>query len=184
MSVDDASQLQSNESPRPISDADARRDQALARLERTGNVDAVARAFGMSPHELAALAGQVKGDASRSLADLEGRSIREARVAPRVAKPRLEPLPWLPLVAISAGALPLLPWPYMAMWAVIGGFLNSRSLDTEVFGWSLILYPAVYFPCAIVWFVCKRRWPEIALAAAVVPSLQALVCVVAFVFGL
>ncbi len=66
-----------------------------------------------------------------------------------------------------------------AMWAVIGGFLESRGLDTAVFGWSLILYPSVYVPCAVVWFVCKRRWPEIALAAAVVPLLQSPVCLVA-----
>lgn len=179
MSVDDASPLQSSESTRPIPDVHARRDQALARLERSGNVDAVARAFGMSPQELAALAAEAKGDASRSLADLDGGPPRAARATAGMAKQRVEPLPWLPLVAISAGALPLLPWPTMAMWAVIGGFLDARRLDAAVFGWSLVLYPAVYVPCAIVWFVCKRRWPEAALVSAVLPLLQALVCLMA-----
>ncbi len=169
-------------------DTNERRRRALARLESSDNLDAVARAFNITPGELAAWAAEAPDGARLGLNDRE--EISPAVNSDRFARwRRAEPPLKLPsIVAVVIGALPLPAWPLMALWAVIGGFTNPNNardaLDAWLFGWSLELYPFVYVPCVIAWALFRRRMPVLAFGFALVPCLQILICMAAFAHGI
>ncbi len=166
-------------------DTNERRRRALARLESTGNLDAVARAFNITPADLAAWAAEADEPARFGLNDRQGKStvVDSDRFA-RWRKPE-PPLQLPSFVAAAVGVLPLAVWPLGALWAVIGGFTDFRnSADAWIFGWTLVLYPVVYVPCMIVFAMVRRRMPRLAFGVALLPCLQALVCVAAFAYGL
>ncbi len=173
-----------NQDPAPdasTSIAEERKRRAIERARVTGNLDAVARNFGVSPDELFVWVKQAveheEASQRAATADSPAPSGRPREGLGASAARRTATMPNL-----SIGAWLLIPALLFSLWDAFS--LGRPSGWTAVMTWLIETYWFVYALCLVACLAFRKAQPDLAEVVSALPLLSTALGFVAFVLAL